>query len=74
MSGLEFDSLVSGDIVWYRTGTFTASKAQVLSTDGAGATRRAWVEILDRAPSQVPTLEINKGRGLPVSYRSLEKA
>lgn len=72
MTGPEFDALERNDVLWMRTGHFTASRVRILSKDGAGATRRAWVDVLDHAPSQTSTQEINNKKGLPVSYRSLE--
>lgn len=71
MSGEEFDALPLGSTAWFLTGIFTASRVTVLDKDGQGATRRLWVQVIDHAPGQPSTSDINGGRGLPVSYRSV---
>jgi hypothetical protein len=65
-----------GEVVWYRTGNFTASRVRVLDVVGVGATRRAVVYVIDRMPDEIETTQINrysfpKTGGLPVSLRSL---
>ena len=71
MNAQEFDNTEPGDTVWMQTGIFTASRVLILAKGGQGATRRAWVRVLDRHPEQADTATINQGRGLPVSYKSL---
>jgi hypothetical protein len=60
-----------GDVVWYKTGIFSASKVEILATSGSGATLNYIVRFIDTAPDQWPSLEENVGRwdkGNPGDY------
>jgi hypothetical protein len=69
----EFKTIKPGDLLWYKTGNFTASRVKVLSTDGVGATSRVWVDVIDQMRTQPRTTGLNRGKGLPVSYRMLTR-
>jgi hypothetical protein len=48
---------------------------EVLDTTVRGATSQARVRVVDRAPGQQDSINVNRqyGGGIPVSYRSLER-
>lgn len=63
-----------GDIVWYRTGNFTASRVRILEVCGNGGAQTYRVHIIDHAPCQSDASDVNthhwKDGGIQVSYRS----
>lgn len=51
-----------GDVVWYKTGYFSASKVEILAITGSGGTLNYIVRFLDTAPDQWISTEANVGR------------
>jgi len=62
-----------GDIVWYETGLYTASRARVVGVDGQGATKTYIVHFVDHSPEQSDGSDVNTNHypkgGIPVSWR-----
>jgi hypothetical protein len=52
--------MIVGQVVWYRTGGFSASKVKILAEHGTGAARSFVVSFLDRAPTQPVAVEYNR--------------
>jgi len=62
-----------GDIVWYETGWFTASRARIVGIGGKGATKTYIVHFIDHSPDQEDGSTVNIGHypngGISVSWR-----
>jgi len=62
-----------GDVIWYETGYYTASKARVMEVTGHGATKTYIVHFIDHSPDQTDGSEANtnhyKHGGIGVSWR-----
>lgn len=50
-----------GDIVWYKTGIFSASKVEILAINGSGATLSYIIRFIDTAPDQPDSVRANVG-------------
>lgn len=59
------------DIVWYKTGIYSASRVKIVDIKGNGAAKVFVVHFIDHAPDQTSGKEANKFRypkgGIPVS-------
>ena len=62
-----------GDILWYETGLYTASKARVIHVEGYGATKVYVVHFIDHSPEQSDGSDANTHHypsgGIGVSWR-----
>jgi hypothetical protein len=66
-----------GDIVWYETGLFTASKAKIVGVEGHGAVKTYIVHFLDHSPDQSDGSDSNTHHywsgGIPISARKCKR-
>lgn len=62
-----------GDIVWYETGFYSASRVKIVDINGKGGAKTYIVHFIDRSPDQTNGSEANrkwyKDGGIGVSYR-----
>lgn len=64
-----------GDVVWYITGNFSASRVKIVGITGSGGALSYIVHFVDHAPNQHDGSEANQGRwdfcdgGCPVSAK-----
>lgn len=62
-----------GDVVWYETGYYTASKARIVDIGGKGATKTYIVHFIDHSPDQSDGSDANRNHypngGIGVSWR-----
>lgn len=62
-----------GDVIWYETGLYTASKAKIVGVEGHGAIKTYIVHFMDHSPDQSDGSDENKHHypngGIGVSWR-----
>lgn len=62
------------DVVWYKTGIYSASKVKIVDIRGSGAAKIFVVNFIDHAPDQTDGSKENKSRyptgGIGVSPKS----
>lgn len=64
-----------GDVVWYKTGNYSASRVKIVGISGSGGALSYIVHFVDHSPEQTDASEANQNRwdfcdgGCPVSAK-----